>query len=172
LYCNVGKSSNKDIPLKVKRLWRNMLNRCYNPLKDKYEYYGGAGVIVSNQWLDEYEFYLSIQTLNNYNKWLEDAEGIYSLDKDLLSKNEKVYSQETCRFITQDEQCQLHDDVYRIEVINKNTNEVKIYNSMNKAEQDLNIYRSVIGRIINNKQKNKTDYIFRKLSNKTNTINN
>jgi hypothetical protein len=32
---------------------------------------------------------------------------------------------------------------------------------MNKAEQSIGIYRSVIGRIINNKQKNKTDYIFR-----------
>jgi hypothetical protein len=77
LYCKIGKSS-KDIPLKVKRLWRNMLNRCYNPNKEKYEYYGGTGVIVSNNWLDEYEFYKDVQTLENYNKWLEDTQGIYS----------------------------------------------------------------------------------------------
>jgi hypothetical protein len=172
MYCNIGKSSKKQIPQKVKTLWRNMLNRCYNPNKNQYQYYGGSGVTVCDSWLDEYIFYKSIQTLENYDKWINDTKNIYSLDKDALSKTElKTYSPETCKFITREEQNQLHKDVSKIIVINKITNEVKIYNSMTKVAEDLGMYRSVIGRIINNTQTNKTDYIFIK-SDKWYNINN
>lgn len=166
MYCKIGKSTKEKIPQKVKTLWRNMLNRCYNPKKERYEYYGGAGVTVCDSWLDEYEFYKSIQTLENYDKWINDINNIYSLDKDSLSKTDvKVYSPETCKFITREKQNQLHKDVSKIIVINKITKEVKIYDSMTKIEKDLGIYRSVIGRILSNKQTNKTDYIFIKANN-------
>jgi len=167
LYCKFGKSSKENIPQKVKTLWRNMLNRCYNPLKDKYEYYGGSGVTVSNDWLNEYTFYKDIQTLENYNRWIEDKDHIYSLDKDLLNKDIKIYSIDTCKFITRDEQNQLHEDVHKIEVVHKYSKEKTVYNSMNKASEALGIYRSIIGRIINNEMKNKTDYIFKILNDGT-----
>jgi len=170
VYCKIGKSSKKDIPQKVKTLWRNMLNRCYNLLKNKYEYYGGSGVTVSSEWLDEYIFYQDIQTLENYNKWIEDTEGVYSLDKDSINKNIKIYSVETCKFLTRDEQNELHEDVHKIEVIHKYSNERSIYNSMNKASEALGIYRSIIGRILDNNQKNKTDYIFKRISKESKDI--
>ena len=32
--------------------WRAMLNRCSNPCVNGYEYYGGRGIVVCNQWRD------------------------------------------------------------------------------------------------------------------------
>lgn len=70
--------------------WYNMLSRCYSPLalikKPQYK-----GVTVCEEWL----------TFSNFKSWMEqqDWEGNH-LDKDLLVYKNKVYSPETCVFVT------------------------------------------------------------------------
>lgn len=34
--------------------WCNMKRRCYSETADQYEYYGGRGIVVSNEWRDDF----------------------------------------------------------------------------------------------------------------------
>lgn len=73
------------------RTWQNMLKRCYSghtlEIQPTYQ-----GCTVCDEWL----------LFSNFKKWMEtqDWEG-KSLDKDLLLKGNKVYSPDTCVFVTQ-----------------------------------------------------------------------
>lgn len=70
--------------------WKCMLARCYSTkLQDKYPTYKGCS--VSEEWL----------TFSNFKRWMEkqDWEG-KQLDKDLLFEGNKIYSDETCVFVT------------------------------------------------------------------------
>lgn len=72
------------------RAWKSMLNRCYSDkLQSKHPTYRGC--TVSEDWL----------TFSNFKRWMEkqDFEG-KQLDKDLLFESNKVYSAETCVFVT------------------------------------------------------------------------
>lgn len=74
------------------RAWVDMLKRCYSPkLQEKYPTYKGCS--VSEEWL----------TFSNFKRWMEcqDFEGM-QLDKDILFKGNKVYSAETCVFVTRE----------------------------------------------------------------------
>lgn len=88
-------ANTKGVPNKYYDLWHDMLRRCYDPARTKknkcYE-----GVVVCNEW----------HNLQNFAKWFcENYPGDgkqYHLDKDLNQKkvNNKIYSPETCVFIT------------------------------------------------------------------------
>ena len=70
--------------------WQNMLKRCYSTkYKDKNPTYIGCS--VTDEWL----------TFSVFKNWMmtQDFEG-NQLDKDLLVEGNKVYSPETCVFVT------------------------------------------------------------------------
>ena len=72
------------------RVWKDMLKRCYSAkLQERQPTYKGCS--VSEEW----------KTFSNFRAWMEkqDFEGMH-LDKDLLLKGNKVYSDETCVFVT------------------------------------------------------------------------
>ena len=72
------------------RVWTSMLKRCYSTkYQEKYPTYKGC--TVSDEWL----------TFSVFKSWMEsqDFEG-KQLDKDLLFEGNKVYSAETCVFVT------------------------------------------------------------------------
>ena len=73
------------------RAWWSMLQRCYSAIwQENNPTYKGCS--VSEEWL----------TFSNFKKWAErkDFDG-NQLDKDLLFEGNKVYSADTCVFITQ-----------------------------------------------------------------------
>lgn len=73
------------------RAWKGMLRRCYDTkLHERQPTYKGC--TVSDNWLK----------FTNFKAWMEkqDFEG-KQLDKDLLIQGNKVYSAETCVFVTQ-----------------------------------------------------------------------
>lgn len=74
--------------------WRNMIQRCTNPNRPDYRYYGARGIKVCTAWK------------KSFSKFLEDMgeapEG-KSLDR---RKNSKGYSKGNCRWATKDEQMQ------------------------------------------------------------------
>ena len=72
------------------RVWLNMLQRCYSTkFQEKHPTYEGCS--VSEEWL----------RFSNFRAWMvvQDWEG-KQLDKDLLFEGNKVYSKETCVFVT------------------------------------------------------------------------
>lgn len=72
------------------RVWVDMLQRCYSSkLQEKYPTYKGCS--VSEEWL----------RFSNFKSWMEcqDFEGM-QLDKDLLFEGSKMYSEETCVFVS------------------------------------------------------------------------
>lgn len=74
------------------RVWHSMLNRCYSSkFQERQPTYKGCS--VSEEWL----------TFSNFRRWMErqDFEGMH-LDKDLLFAGNKVYSKETCVFVTRE----------------------------------------------------------------------
>ena len=74
------------------RTWKNMLKRCYSTkFQDRNPTYSGC--TVSDEWL----------RFSNFKRWMkcQDFEG-KQLDKDLLLEGNKVYSAETCVFVTRD----------------------------------------------------------------------
>ena len=72
------------------RVWTNMLNRCYSAkYQESYPTY--VGCTVSDEW----------KTFSNFRAWMmtQDWQGNH-LDKDLLFEGNKVYSSETCVFVS------------------------------------------------------------------------
>ena len=72
------------------RAWRGMLSRCYSAkYQEKQPTYIGCS--VSEEWL----------TFSNFKAWMEKQkwEGMH-LDKDLLIEGNKIYSADTCVFVS------------------------------------------------------------------------
>ena len=72
------------------RTWKNMLKRCYSSkFHERQPTYKGCSVSI--EWI----------TFSNFRAWMEsqDFEG-KQLDKDLLLEGNKMYSKETCVFVT------------------------------------------------------------------------
>jgi hypothetical protein len=86
-------------------LWANMLKRCYGNYKTCYN-----DCTVDKRWHSFKNFLNSIQALEGYDRWEKNEEHI-CLDKDIKKPGNKVYSQETCMFVTN------HDNV--VEALNR-----------------------------------------------------
>lgn len=83
----------------IYRAWCHMIERCYKKNTKYYEYYGGIGVTVCDEWRDDY---LSFKQWSIDNGWKQGLE----IDKDFLSGENKTYSPSTCRWVTHIENCQ------------------------------------------------------------------
>jgi hypothetical protein len=79
-----------------------MIQRCYDEKFVYYKYYGGKGVVVCKEWKDDYNIFLNWAKNNGWAKGLQ-------LDKDTKG-NGMIYSPETCRFITREENCKNKSD--------------------------------------------------------------
>ena len=61
---------------KAYSIYNNMLERCYNTNGVRYEKYGGAGVVVCNEWLNENGF-------ENFFLWYKTQEEIKEMLKEI-----------------------------------------------------------------------------------------
>lgn len=86
------------------KVWSGMLARCYNPNHQDYKTYGAVGVTVDPRWHNFTTFYFDIRNIPGfYNKVTNPR--MYKLDKDYLQQhlphNERVYSKETCIWVSE-----------------------------------------------------------------------
>jgi len=72
--------------------WKSMLSRCYDPKMHKIE-----PSYIKCEVCEEWKLF------SNFKKWFDEnyVEG-YQLDKDILFKGNKIYSQNTCCFVPQE----------------------------------------------------------------------
>ena len=133
-------------------LWRGMLGRCYSESNASYEQYGGIGVTVDERWHNYKKFAEDIPNLEGYDEDLYER-GLLELDKDIkqVGINNKVYSKDTCIFITPSENVSFGNDRMRRDVLGYNPKDglVEVYNC-NQFAKDNNIaigsiYRSIDG---------------------------
>lgn len=84
--------------------WSHMMERCYS---GKYPTY--SDVTVCDRWHSFSQFLEDLPKIQNYEYWLEHENERVSLNKDMyytenqLEHKNKVYSLETCRFLTNSE---------------------------------------------------------------------
>jgi len=71
-----------------RRVWHGMRARCHNPKNHAYKNYGGRGIFVCSDWL------------NDFDKFYEDmGPRLEGMDLDRID-NEKGYCKENCRWVT------------------------------------------------------------------------
>lgn len=82
-------------------IWRTMISRCYNPNNCEYHNYGRKGVVVCERWHCYKNFLDDAKLLNGYELFLKNKnpKGVH-LEKDILRKERKIYSPETCCWTT------------------------------------------------------------------------
>lgn len=76
------------------RIWCGMRNRCSNPNQKNYRLYGGRGIKVCEEWLNSFEAFYTWALNNGYSAKL-------TIDR---KDNDKGYTPENCRWVTQAEQ--------------------------------------------------------------------
>ena len=75
------------------KIWDSMRQRCHNPNNKKYHLYGARGITVCEEWRNSFEaFYRDMGPKPTPN---------HSIDR---RENDKGYSKENCRWVTQKEQ--------------------------------------------------------------------
>lgn len=80
--------------------WSNMIDRCYNTTSHRYNSYGKVGVTVCERWLCFSNYLEDFVKLEGYD---EDILHLLEIDKDTKIKGNKIYSPDTCMFITKKE---------------------------------------------------------------------
>lgn len=78
--------------------WKSMLHRCFD-IKHKEKYIEYKDIICCEEWLLYENFYEWLHEQPNFNKWLNSKR--WAIDKDILVKNNKIYSPETCCLVPQ-----------------------------------------------------------------------
>lgn len=78
--------------------WKSMLQRCFDPkYKEKQPTYND--VTCCNEWLEYENFYEWLHFQPNFDKWYEGKR--WAIDKDILFKNNNIYSPKTCCLVPQ-----------------------------------------------------------------------
>jgi hypothetical protein len=80
----------KNVP-EISACWHDMLARCYKDSCKNYRWYGAKGVIVCDEWKNDYETFLDWALRNGWKKG-------YHLDKDIKGSG-FLYSPSTCMFV-------------------------------------------------------------------------
>lgn len=156
--------------------WHNMLKRCYYKNCDDYKNYGEQGVTVCEDWLCFEQFEKDIPYIDGYDENLYNK-GLLQLDKDKKQKdkptNEKVYSKDTCCFITASENCK--DGYRRSREAQKSRmtsfiaitpeGEEMLIKGLRKFVKDYNLTYSVVQGCLEGKFKQHKGWTFKKITN-------
>lgn len=82
------------------KVWAKIKDRLYNPSHEAYSLYGGNGVIMCEEWKNNFKCFYDWAIANSWKRGLQ-------IDKDIIPKKlgipAKIYSPEMCSVVTQKE---------------------------------------------------------------------
>ncbi len=84
---------------KIYTLWHSMMQRCYQERCHSYKNYGAIGVHVCEKWKTLDGFIATIDDVQGYNE-SKLIKGEIQLDKDIKVRGNKLYSPDTCMFVS------------------------------------------------------------------------
>lgn len=152
---------------KLKSRHRHMLDRCNNKKCPDYPLYGGQGVRVCERWYCLANYILDVINLPGYDKDLL-IDNKISLDKDKLQKDvkEKIYSPETCVWLTSEGQAKEIDYTNSKRASMKHfmlyDNDRKVYevwHGVNECAKFHNITREALSRALKQRGKIINHYV-------------
>lgn len=91
---NKAKRKHGKSQTKLYRIYSNMIARCTNTERKDYKYYGGKGVKVCSQWVNDFEVFYSWAYNNGYKNGL-------TIDRIDVNKG---YNPNNCRWVTKEKQ--------------------------------------------------------------------
>lgn len=101
-FLGIGESKTK-IGKKITKeynCWRGMIRRCYDK-KTQIKNPTYVDCMVDKRWHNFQNFCKDIVQLEGYKEWKSNVKsGEYALDKDIKIKGNKIYSKDTCKFVT------------------------------------------------------------------------
>lgn len=148
-YLNVGYTGNQNvidtfigrygekIYKKIKKIWSHMLDRCYNPKCNIYQYYGAKNIFVDSRWFDFSVFLKDIQSLTNWPAFLREPEQ-FELDKDYYAAN--AYSKDSCVWLSNEDNALYKRETFKpFYAINEKTGEKSLFISQTDCIKKLGI---------------------------------
>jgi len=156
-------------PTKEYALFSNILNRCYNPNNISYINYGEKGVKLDEKLYNFQDFCNTIIQLPNYDKWKNDKENVWELDKDELCEKlniyPKIYSKNTCQFILQKDNIKERNQrvsITGLTYIGIDPNNIKYeFTNIRQFSREHNLYNTHIGDCIKGKVKQHKGWTFK-----------
>ena len=100
---------------KLYRRWTSIKQRCYNPNRKDYKWYGAIGVTVCDEWLNSFEAFNDWSVKNN----IEEFD--FQIDKDMLN-NGFIYSPENCIAVSRKKNLQNRSNSVNITLDDKTMN--------------------------------------------------
>ena len=79
--------------IRIHTIWCGMKERCYNPNATNYQYYGGKGIAICEEWLHDFQAFYDWAVANGYREGL-------SIDRKDSDGN---YCPQNCMWITRSE---------------------------------------------------------------------
>jgi hypothetical protein len=90
----VMRTSHGNSSSRLYKVWRGMKTRCYNKNHRAYQNYGGRGITVCSEWVDNFDAFQKWAMENGFNSNLPTKE--CTIDR---IDNDKGYSPYNCRFV-------------------------------------------------------------------------
>lgn len=146
---------------RIYSIWKGLRRRCNNPRAPKYEYYGGMGIRVCEEWNHPnggFKNFYSWAMQNGYNDNL-------TIDrKDSL----KDYSPDNCQWITMEENREkaLHTanvPKYQYFGYNKKENLIVVFYKIRKFSEKYGISSRRVSDVLTHKRENYDGWIFKRI---------
>lgn len=171
----VHKSKENYKVVKEYLLWKNMMERCYSKkYHERFPSYKYCEVETS--WLNYQNFYESIQNVEGYSLWKNNSiPRKYNLDKDIKIEGNKLYSEDTCMFVTAFDNISKvskgKENVYSLtgkvyEGTNSKTMDVEVFRNQTAFANKHNLARACVSNCLAGKQSYTGDWTFRTLTDK------
>ena len=152
-YLNIGYTGNQEdidtfigrygekIYKRIQKIWNHMLDRCYNPKCNIYQYYGAKNIFVDSRWFDFSVFLRDIQVLTNWPAFLREPDQ-FELDKDYYASN--AYSKDSCIWLSAADNALYRKDLFKpFYAINEKTGERTLFISQTDCIKKLGIPKKI-----------------------------